>query len=291
MRKQLWSLLEVSILAAAIAFSVAAVAAADDAKCSARGWYHRPDQLPGSYQYVDPTKAGQTTQGAGAHTLLIWGGDGAIYELGDQCHEAQHCTGLTGTYKRPADAIAAAEWDRLYVTGGVLGGQALDANHYRIAKAGLWNEAIQVPTGAQTYTFFTLAELPPTVQHALAVANGCTNIPTPMPVTAAPTLTKRPGTPTARVTRTMGPCAPPAPCPVTSTPAPPATATKAPPTLTAAATAVPTSRPTQAPTAVPTVASPPTPAKPTGSGCGNGGGSTLALTVLGVAIYAKRRTA
>ena len=238
-----------SLILTALALLVTAVATLAQARpqCTGRGWYLRADstaQYP-VWDYTDPSKAGQWFQGLGAHSRVTYGGDGVQYAILDQCHADQGCTGLVGTYRRPADPIAGADWDHFYT--------APDAQARR-QSFGYYNAAFQIPTGLQSYVLHTLAELPPGFQYSLGTAYGCPNI-TPLPTgTKAPTVNALTRTPTKRPPPpTVNPCAvlPGGICPPTA----------AAPTRTKTSVPIPATQP-PAPTSAP---APPTvaPPKPT----------------------------
>jgi len=277
----MFKLCRLMIALVAIFFALPA-AAADRPQCSERGWYKRADSTPQYpvWDFVSPTMAGHTTQALCCHSWTTWGGDGIQYAILDQCHEEQGCTGQQGLYKRPADPVAAAEWDKFYT--------ASDAESRRHT-FGYYNASFSIPHGVQSYQLFTLSELPPAFQQSLGgpLANNCSNIPTPLPITR--TMTPRPpvGTPTRTKTHappTSGGCpgggvcstltptaalrtATPTNTPVQPTPVPatavPTRSASATPPYTATATA--TSRPTitPVPTALPPTGLPPGSGSPT----------------------------
>ena len=208
MPKRALKIAAAALLAALVGIVLASVVKAEDRpQCSQRGWYKRADSTPQYpvWDFVSPTMAGRTTQALCCHSWTIWGGDGIQYAILDQCHQGQNCTGQQGLYKRPLDPVAADEWDKWYT--------APDAQARR-QTFGYYNASFSIPHGIQSYQLFTLSELPLTFQQSLGgpLANNCSNIPTPLPVTntrvpspgPARTATRQPTHPPKRGVRFLG---------------------------------------------------------------------------------------
>lgn len=195
------------ILAFGIGFSCILRAQDTPVVCTARGWYQRTgDNL---WAFVNPSKSGTCTQaGTGAHTMSCYYPDGALYQILDQCHEEQHCTGTTGTYKKPDGGSIPNGWECYYTTPCPnSSGDPVDPE-LRRHLFGYWNDAFVVPNGSQHYTFHTLAEIPEPQRTMIGRANGCEVGPTPTYTSPTPRPTG--GAPTRTPTRlpTVDPCGP-----------------------------------------------------------------------------------
>jgi hypothetical protein len=251
-------------------------------QCTEQGWYRRTCDRAWDFA-IAGNKAGDVFYGCAAHTYNVYGGDGAMYSILDQCHEGQGCTGESGTYPRPADGLAAAVWDSYY--------KAPDAQARR-ERFGYFNPSFKIPQGVQRYTFFDLFGVTPLAQQAtISRSYGCSGAPvgTPTPFrdtrtpTARRTLTGPPspggcpgGVPCTRLTPTVKPSTFPTRTNTAVRPTPVPVQTVPPPS-----TRVPSMPPSRVTlTAIPPASSSPTPIDPTSPTTTPGPGSSIGLVAI-----------
>ena len=229
------------------------------AACTEKGWYKDPRQ---SWRFYAPSMAGhQIPSGLDAHTLGIYGSNGVIYWVCDQCRNVpgeKHCDLWPGLYKHPEDALAAELWAAYYVTPDQNGHPPPAAIKFH-GHDGDPATYHGVTGGDQHYALITLDQMPDPPRATFKRSYGCGTITVPTTGTPIP----RTGTPVPTPTKvavpsrtpTRNPCGPVPHC-KTPTPSPRSNTPTRVPTLQPTAVRTPTSVPTTA-TRIPTP--PPTP--------------------------------
>lgn len=144
-------------------------------QCTERGWYKDPS---GNWRFYSPSKVGTLIPaGMGAHTLGIYGSDGVVYWICDQCRQAPPatpCNQWPGLYRRPADIVAAQFWDSYYILNDQNGAPPPAKIKFHGHDGDPATFQAHFPVGTQAYTLHTIDEIIPTgTRDAFIRAYGC----------------------------------------------------------------------------------------------------------------------